>query len=54
MFAELSFRGSLTVCFMQYGVISYMFWLCCMMLAIQEVGPKTANSALKRGGGCKS
>ena len=26
-------------CFMRCGVISCMSWLCCMMLAIQVVGP---------------
>ena len=40
MFAELSFRDSLTVCFMRYGAISYIFWLCYMMLAIRDVGQK--------------
>ena len=48
MFAELSFLGSPTVCFMQCGVISYMFWLCYMMFAIRIVGQKTVNSTLKR------
>jgi hypothetical protein len=48
MFAELSFRDSLMVCFMQCGVILYMFWLCCMKFAIRVVGPKPANPALKR------
>ena len=45
MFAEPSFLGSLTVCFMQCGVISYMFWPCCMMFAIRVVGQKPANQA---------
>jgi hypothetical protein len=48
MFAALSFRDSLTVCFMQYGAISYLFWLCYMMLVIRDVGPKSANIALNR------
>jgi len=48
MFAELSFRDSLTVCFMRYGAISYIFLLCYMMLVIRDVGPKTADFALTR------
>jgi len=46
MLAELSFLDSLTVCFMQYGAISYIFWPCYMMLVIRDVGPKTANMEL--------
>jgi hypothetical protein len=48
MFAEHSFLGSPTVCFMRCGVISYMFWLCYMMLAIRVVGQKTANLTFER------
>ena len=45
--ADLSFPGFLTACFMRYGVISYMFWPCCMMLAIRDAGlkPKHGVSA---------
>lgn len=55
MFAEHSFLVFLTVCFMRCGVISYMFWLCYMMLAVRVVGQKAANptfnpDALKRAG----
>ena len=50
MFAEHSFHGSLTDCFMWCGVISYMFWLCYMMLAIRVVGQKAANLTVKRDG----
>ena len=49
MSAALSFLGFLMACFMRYGVISCMFWLCYMMLAIQVFGQKTANPALNTG-----
>jgi hypothetical protein len=33
---------------MRCGVISYMFWLCYMMLAVRAVGQKAAKSGSRR------
>lgn len=48
MFAAHSYCGSLSVCFMWYGAISYIFWLCYVIRVIRDVGPKNANIALKQ------
>ncbi len=46
MFAALSFLVFPTAYFMQCVVISYMFWLYCMMPAIRIVGLRAASTPL--------